>query len=365
MSKQVSTPTLFVGVDVHRDSHTAVALSPLGEKIFEMKINNQEPGFTSLVNRSHQEARQRKLTPTFGLEDVHSWGEHLSSWLVEANLPVVSVAPILVDRTRQNTTHPEKNDSLDAHGVAEVMIKKIDTLPVYNITKAGRLAKHIRELSHDREWLVDERTRLKNQLHALLYRTHNSQYKERFKDPFAQKALRYWLRSKPKGADPIVLRRLQRSVRRINALRLEIKELEEELAFLIDSGDYTLTTASGCGTIVAGEIIGEIGDINRFRTPGALAKYAGCSPCEYSSGQTKRWRKTRSGNRRLNRAFYRMALAQISRSGNLAARTYYQRKIQEGKTRAQALVCLRRQLVNVVWMMLKHQTEYRYPQERS
>jgi len=43
---------------------------------------------------------------------------------------------------------------------------------------------------------------------------------------------------------------------------------------------------------------------------------------------------------------------------------YFKRKISEGKTKAQALVCLRRQLVNVVWMMMGHKTEYRYPQEK-
>ena len=60
-----------------------------------------------------------------------------------------------------------------------------------------------------------------------------------------------------------------------------------------------------------------------------------------------------------------MALSQISRSGNDAARAYFKRKVSEGKTKAQALVCLRRQLVNVVWMMLKHKTEYRLPAESS
>jgi hypothetical protein len=59
-----------------------------------------------------------------------------------------------------------------------------------------------------------------------------------------------------------------------------------------------------------------------------------------------------------------MALSQISRSGNDAAKTYFKRKISEGKTKAQALVCLRRQLINVVWMMMRHKTEYRYPQEK-
>lgn len=353
--------TLFVGVDVHKDSHTAVGLTPFGQRVFELTIGNEEHDFLSLIKKTQEEAERIGLSVQFGLEDVHSWGERLSQFLVEEGMPVRAVAPVLVDHKRSQMTHPEKNDSLDAHGVAEVMIQRIDTLPVYTLTEEVKKAKQIRELSLEREWLVKERARLKNQLHILLHRIYNSAYQSRFKDSFTQKALAYWMRGVPKDTDSILTRRMKRAVKRLRALKTEIAELEGELQALMDNGGYTLSTASGCGTIIAAELIGEIGDINRFHSPGALAKYAGCAPRQHSSGKIVRWRKTRSGNRRLNRAFHRMALSQISRSGNDAARAYFQKKIAEGKTKAQALVCLRRQLVNVVYMMLKHHTKYRWP----
>jgi transposase len=352
--------TLFVGIDVHKDTHTAVGLNPFGEKVFEMKIGNEAEDFISLVEKTKVESEKSGLVPSFGLEDVHSWGERLSAFLVEEGLPVVAVAPVLVDHNRSKTTHPEKSDSLDAQGVAKVMIQRIDTLPAYKLTDEAKKAKQIRELSMEREWLVKERARLKNQLHILLHRIHNSRYREKFKDPFSLKALRHWKRNVPRNTDAMLKQRMKRNVRRLLDLREEIQEIEEELETLMRENGQTLATASGCGVVIAAELIGEIGDIHRFHSPGALAKYAGCAPREHSSGKTIRWIKTRSGNRRLNRAFHRMALSQISRSGNEAARAYFKRKISEGKTKAQALVCLRRQLVNVVWMMLKHKTEYRW-----
>jgi transposase len=353
---------LFVGVDVHKDTHTAVALSPFGEKIFEMTIGNEANDFISLIEKTKVEAEKSGLVPSFGLEDVHSWGERLSSFLVEEGLPVRAVAPILVDHRRSKMTHPEKNDPLDAKGVAEVMIQRIDSLPLYKVTEEAQKAKQIRELSIEREWLVKERARLKNQLHTLLHRIHNTAYRAKFKDPFSKKALCYWMKSISKNTGAILAARMKRAVRRLLDLREEIQEIEDELEAMMKDNGTTLSTASGCGTVIAAEIIGEVGDIARFHSPGALAKYAGCAPREHSSGKTIRWRKTRSGNRRLNRSFHRMALSQISRSGNDAARTYFKRKISEGKTKAQALVCLRRQLVNVIWMMMRHRTEYRYPQ---
>ena len=71
---------MFVGVDVHKDTHTAVGLSPFGEKVFEITIGNTAEDFISLVEKTKLEAVRIGLSPSFGLEDVHSWGERLSSF---------------------------------------------------------------------------------------------------------------------------------------------------------------------------------------------------------------------------------------------------------------------------------------------
>ena len=170
------------------------------------------------------------------------------------------------------------------------------------------------------------------------------------------------MKSYPKDASPFVIRSMKRKVKRLLAINEEIKELETELERLLGTSGHTIQTASGCGVVTAGAIIGEIGDISRFASPGSLAKYAGCAPRECSSGKSFRHRKTRAGNRRLNCAFHRMALSQISRMGNPLALKYFRRKVSEGKTKSQSLVCLRRQMVNIVWSMMKHRTVYRYPQ---
>ena len=168
MENNSRTNTLFIGIDVHKDSHTAVALSPFGDKVFEMRIGNKENDFVSLIKKAKSTANKKGLNPSFGLEDVHSYGERLSGYLAGEGLPVFAVAPIMVDRNRKNSTHPEKNDSLDASGVSEVLIRRIDSLPRYNLTEAGKLAKQIKDLSLEREYLVKEATRIKNRLHNQL-----------------------------------------------------------------------------------------------------------------------------------------------------------------------------------------------------
>ena len=237
------------------------------------------------------------------------------------------------------------------------MIQSIDTLLPYTISQESEKAKQLKEISIDREDLVLERTRLKNQVHTLLYRIYNTEYKQKFKDPFALKALRFWRNAKPR-CDLYLLKTMKRKVRRLLDIHVEVTDLEKDMTELLKN-NYTIQTASGCGVVLASTIVGEIGDIDRFTSPGALSKYAGCSPKERSSGKKIRHVKSRSGNRRLNCAFHRMALAQISRMGNDRARVYFKRKISEGKSKSQALVCLRRQMVNIVWMMMKRKTIYR------
>jgi len=355
MIAQEKQQTMFVGIDVHKDTHTAVGVSPFGEKLFEITVGNYKKDFEVLVKKVVEMKGQ--LSPYFGLEDCHGYGERLSEYLFENGHQILAVPAIMVDRARQKATHPEKSDSLDAFGVAKVMMMNLDNLPAYRISEESKKAKQVKEISMEREYLVEERTRLKNQLHSLLHRIWNTEYKDMYKDPFSLKALRYWSKAKPK-CDPYILRSTKRKTKRLLDLVDEIKTLEKELETLIE-GNYTIQTAPGCGTVLASVIIGEIGDINHFRSPGALAKYAGCAPRECSSGKTHRHKKTRSGNRRLNCAFHRMTLSQISRMGNDKARVYFKRKVSEGKSKSQALVCLRRQMVNIVWMMLKHKTEYK------
>ena len=96
----------------------------------------------------------------------------------------------------------------------------------------------------------------------------------------------------------------------------------------------------------------EIGPIDRFRTDAQLARHGGVAPLEASSGRTHRHRLDRGGNRQLN-----CAPAPDRRSPKRAmhppARAYLERKQTEGKSRREAIRCLKRQLARVVFNTLK------------
>jgi transposase len=353
---------LYVGMDIHKDNHTAVATNCFGQNLLELDISNSEKDFDSLVSTVERLSKTNNLQPVFGLEDSYGYGLRLAKHLYQKGLPVKMVAPVLVDRERQYETHPEKSDSLDALGIAKVLIQRIDRLPNYSITKNDEISKDIKELNIDREFLIKEQGRLKNQLHRLLHKAYNSDYRSKFRDPFSLKALRCWKsRPLPKIENsPILKNQIRRKIKRLLAIRKEVKEIEQELKLLLSESGQKLETMNGCGTTLTASVLAEIRNIERFRSPQALAKYAGLCPREKSSGKTFRHIKTKSGNRRLNMAIHRIALSQISKSGNQRAKEYFQRKISEGKTKSQALCCLKRQLIDIIFMMLKYKQPYNY-----
>ncbi len=350
---------LYFGVDSHKDQHTVVGLNCFSQILYQKEIKNTKEDFDRLI----KEVENMGLESVFGLEDCYSYGSRLANYLYQKGFLVKIVSPVLVERERKYQTHPEKSDSLDAFGVAKALIQRIGKLPTFNISKTEEIANQIKELVIDREFLVKEQTRLKNQLHRLLHKAYNSEYREKFKNPFSVKALKYWLRTSLKIDSSILRSQIKRKVRRLADIRKEIKEIEEELRSLVNQTDQKIETLNGCGLVLSASLLAEIKNIERFKSSGSLAKYGGFCPREKSSGKTIRHIKTKSGNRRLNKAIHRIALSQIGRNGNQCAKEYFKKKISEGKSKVQALCCLKRKLVDIIFMMLKYKEEYKYSKE--
>lgn len=359
---------LYIGVDVHKDKHTAAAVGCFGEMLLEKEIDNTKKGFEQLIAEVNKIAKERGLTPVFGLEDSQNYGLRLGYSLCKQGCLVKIVSPILVSGFRKYETHPEKSDLLDALGAAKVLIERTDSLPNFSISKPQEIAKDIKEMVMDREFLIKEQTRIKNQLHRLLHRAHNTEYKQKFKNPFSVRALKYWSRYPvPKKNDNIFVNldilknQIRRKIRRMREIRKDVGIIEEGLRTLVDKTGQKIETMNGCGLVLAASLIAEIKGVERFKSPSALAKYGGLCPREHSSGKKIRHIKTKSGNRRLNTAFHRIALSQIGIHGNEKSKNYFARKVAEGKSKSQALCCLKRRLVDVVFVMMKYKKEYQYP----
>jgi transposase len=371
---------LYVGLDTHKRTHAAWAQNCFGEKYLSQEIENTMEGFGLLAQKVQRLSEKLGLKPVFGLEDTGGSGHALACYLTEKDNLVKTVNPVLVHRLRSKTTHPEKSDILDAKGVAKVLILEgIDKLPSYKISKRSTIANDLRGLLNDRSYLVKEQTRIKNHLHVLLPQGHGLEYNSKFGSIFSLKALSYWIehpcadnvikaanqgcndrgdKSDSDGMPNILPNQIKRKAKRLLALYSEIKEIEAEMTQIVKQYDSPLQTMKGFGPVATAGVLAEIKDIARFRSAPSLAKYAGTLPKENSSAGSHHVHKSKSGNRRLNTYLHRVALSQISRYGDPKGKEYYQKKIAEGKTKSRALTCLKRRLVDIIFMMLKNNTAY-------
>ena len=139
-------------------------------------------------------------------------------------------------------------------------------------------------------------------------------------------------------------------LRRIRELTRAINALERQLAPLIAELAPRLLAERGCGVLTAAKLIGEIAGVDRFATDAKLARSAGSAPIPASSGNTKRHRLDRGGNRQLNCAVHRLAVNKGKWDPETAA--YLARKQAEGKSRREALRCLKRHLARRVYRLL-------------
>jgi transposase len=139
-------------------------------------------------------------------------------------------------------------------------------------------------------------------------------------------------------------------VRRVRELTRECSRLEAEIGRLVRRRAPQLLALQGCGTLTAAKILAETADVERFPSEAHFARHAGVAPIPASSGRRQRHRLDRGGNRQLNCALHRIAVVQGRSSGPAA--DYLAGREAEGKSRIEALRCLKRHFARVVFRLL-------------
>ncbi|MEU7876380.1 IS110 family transposase [Dactylosporangium sp. NPDC049140] len=111
----------------------------------------------------------------------------------------------------------------------------------------------------------------------------------------------------------------------------KIKTANTQLTELVASTGSTLQQLNGIGPSGAARLLGDIGDVSRFASRDHFASWNGTAPIDASSGDHRRHRLSRAGNRRINRVLHIMAIVQLR--NDTEGRAYYRRKLAAGKSR--------------------------------
>jgi transposase len=347
--------SIVVGVDVHKYSHTAVAMNAWGEEkgTLDFSNNNLEVYTNWLLQMG------LKDNIVVGLEDVSSYGIHLVDRLRQEGFHIRYVPAILTERERKVSTKREKSDSVDAKRVGKVLLYKYEqTLPAKeSIANKIELdmAKSLDLLLMERQDLVRQKTVVKNQLHGLLHQHYTEKYRSHCPKSFSKKAIGWFLLDL-KDNGTIIATSISRRFSRLLLIEEQIYVISKEVTAVGNTSKdvLALSTIHGCGIVTACSIMAEVITIKRFESKHHFSSYAGITPTPHSSGRKNTMHTNPFGNRRLNKCLHIIALSQIAIKGDPVGKEYYAKKLKEGKTKLWALRCLKHQLAKVVFQKLKY-----------
>jgi transposase len=204
-------------------------------------------------------------------------------------------------------------------------------------------------LDERRDNLVTQRTRLINQLHALLRDLIPGGAPT---DLTAAVAAGLLATVRPAGAVEAARKQLARGlIGEIRDADQRLKTLTAQIGATVAEHGSRLPDLDGIGPVVAGRLLGRTRRASRFPSAAAFANYAGVAPVEIASAQRSRHRLPRGGDRQLNLALHIAALTQV-RMRTSTGRAYYDTKIAAGKTHNEAMRCLKRRLADRVWRIM-------------
>src|SRR6478735_4758298 len=206
----------------------------------------------------------------------------------------------------------------------------------------------LRAIVEHRDDLVKTRTQTINRLHVVLTRLVPAGAKRHLSADHAAEVLRG---VRPRDPAAKTLRALAMDlVSEVRQLDRRIAKAVKDIQMAVSTSGATLTKLHGLGALTAGKILGRVGDVRRFRSAAAFARYTGTAPIEVSSGEVVRHRLSRAGDRQLNFCLHVMAITQIRQ--NTPGRAYYLRKRVSRKNQSQAMRCLKRRLADTVYRQL-------------
>ena len=333
---------VMIGVDPHKGSHTAVAISPAEEPLGEIRVG-------ASAAQAQKLAAWAAAWParTWAVEGAGGLGHLLAQQLVAVGEVVVDVQPKLASRVRLlQAGDTNKNDPNDALPVAVAALRSRTCRQVvaddYPAVLKVRAERH-RDLARTRNQVACR-------LHAVLCDLVPGGHS---KEISAAQAARILAQVTPSGA--VALARVELAAEFLADLRhldAQLRGTRKKLAAAVRASGTSLTQVFGVGPVIAGTIAGDVGDVARFPGRDHFASCNGTAPVEVSSGNRTIHRLSLRGNRRINHAIHMAAITQL-RHKHSEGRACYDKKVAEGKTRKEALRSLKRKVSDAIFARLQ------------
>jgi transposase len=384
----------FLGIDVSKETFDACCIPSHGERVFNLSASMDRKGFEELIKQlSTLSIPQESVL--VGMESTACYHINLYSFLISLGYSVMVINPLLISNFVKLQLRKTKTDKKDASVIAQFLLLNRDSLSQTIISSD---ISDLRDLSRQRESLVDQMSSAKSEIKRLLTMTFPEL--EHISGVFSKSMLRLLCqypsaasikqakRSKiakilipgsyGKQTDESVGRILKAAqvsvgtssttkeiiLRQKASLLIQLGEHLQELTdILIElcqgkiQGDMDiLTSMKGIGEKSAMNFLIEVGgDIKQFESHKKVIATAGLDPAVYQSGKIDRKGKiSKRGNRHLRRVIWIMTTKVIQ--FNERFKQYYLKRIKDGLPYKKAVLATAHKLIRVMFAMLRNKT---------
>lgn len=344
--------TVIAGVDTHKDRHVLCLLDGLGRKMFSASYPADKCGYGQLAEAIGSPG----CCLVVGMEGTASFGAGLSTHLISMGYPVVEVLRPKRDKRRKGKG---KNDEIDA----EIAARNAASGNGTSVPKSrDGWVEGLRTLMVARDLETQASTKTMNAVKSLLVTAPDdfrAKYRQCDGSGLMEKLSRRRTGSGDVDSDALAtaLKSLARTWLELERKSLGLMRLIGEL---LSENAPALLEVPGCGAINAADLaIAAGGNPERLGSESAFAALCGASPIEASSGKVARHRLNRGGNRSANRALHMIVVSRMSFDERTVA--YVKRRTSEGKTKREAMRCLKRYVAREVYSILLDPTSTKHP----
>jgi transposase len=335
---------LVVGVDTHRDTHSAAICDARGRVLSQRKAPATPVGYADLLAWASAAGDGQRLA--WAIEGTRHYGLGLARHLTGAGQQVAEI-----DATRHiGKRRAGKSDPIDAVRAARELLAR----PQPGQLRADGDREALRLLMTDRDNAVQSCKTARTVLTSVIV-TAPAQLREELRHlPAKRRAEACAALACPAGADRLTQVAYQTLIRlgqRISSLAVAADELETQISEIVEDMTPGLVAAEpGVGALSAAQILLSWSHAGRIRSEAAFAMLSGTAPVPVSSGRTDRHRLNRLGDRQLNRALHIIAVNRMRH--HPPTRAYAERRRAEGKTDKEIRRCIKRYLARHLYRVL-------------
>lgn len=335
---------VVVGVDTHRDTHTAAVIDTTGGSLGHQTFTADVRGYAQLLAWALGHGTVTRI----GIEGTGAYGAGLTRHLrsATAGLGIVLVEVDRPDRAARRRAG--KSDPLDAETAARAALAEVRT----GVPKdRDGAVESLRALRIARRSAVAQRADTQRRIKAMLI-TAPEPLRGQLRGLSVTRLITTCAGLRPDAAriaepEHATKHALRSLARRHLALGREIGDLDALIDPLIAQINPALLALNGVGPDSAGQLLVTAGaNVERLRSEAALAMLCGAAPVPASSGRTHRHRLNRGGDRQANAALHRIVLSRLRWDPTTQA--YMKRRRGEGLSTRDVIRCLKRHLVREI-----------------